>query len=215
MAEPGQKGGSVRLVAFRARLWEAVASCGQSPDARPSARWRPQRPSSLMLGLCPAPRRCILPRPGLPSRIPPTHRRSPHLGLWGSVGCRREAAELPQPDSSFGSGLARGAAWANLRPGGCSRQLQEPGTPSRYRRGGAGTVAYPSWKCSSRENPRLLGRVVRCPCLRGETPLSSSLAQTQTPFVVALYGLLTPGFLVILRGNGRSSRTVSCSAASV
>ncbi|XP_006075981.3 uncharacterized protein LOC102412032 [Bubalus bubalis] len=128
MAEPGQKRGSVRLVAFRARLWEAVASGGQSPDARPSARWRPQRPSLLLLGLCPAPRR-ILPRPGLPSRIPPTLRRSPRLGLWGSVGCRREAPELPKPDSSLGSGLARGAAWANLRSGGCSRQLQKLGTP--------------------------------------------------------------------------------------
>lgn len=145
MAEPGQKRGSVRLVAFRARLWEAVASGGQSPDARPSARWRPQRPSLLLLGLCPAPRR-ILPRPGLPSRIPPTLRRSPRLGLWGSVGCRREAPELPQPDSSLGSGLARGAAWANLRSGGCSRQLQKLGTPSRYRRGGAGTVAIPLWE---------------------------------------------------------------------
>ena len=180
MAESGQKGGSVRLVAFRARLWEAVASGGQSPDTRPTACWRPQRPSPLLLGLCPAPRRRILPRPGLPSRIPPTLRRSPRLGLWGSVGCRREAPELPQPDSSLGldspevlPGPTSGRVAAHAS---CKSQAPQVGT----RGAGQGLSLYPSGKCSSRENPRILGRVVLCACLRGESSLSSSLAQTQT-----------------------------------
>ena len=105
MTGSSQWGRSARPVSFRGTVGWLVAAGGQSRGARPSARRRPQRPGSRLLGLCPIPRRRTFPKPGPPSRIPPNLRRSPHPGLGGSAGRRREAPELPRPDSNFGSGL--------------------------------------------------------------------------------------------------------------
>lgn len=105
MAGSSQSGRSARPVSFRGTVGWLVAAGGQSRGARPSARRRPQRPGSRLLGLCPIPRRRILPKLGPPSRILPSLRRSPHPGLGSSAGRRREAPELPRPNSNFGSGL--------------------------------------------------------------------------------------------------------------
>lgn len=117
--------------------------------------------------------------------FPPASRRpsAAHLteasGVpWAAGGRLRNchsltaASGLDSPEVLPGPTSGQAAAHAS-----CRSQAPQVGTGGA----GQGLSLYPSGKCSSRENPRMLGRVVRCPCLRGEAPLSSSLAQTQTP----------------------------------
>lgn len=119
-----------------------------------SARQRPQRPRLRLLGLYPAPRRCILPRPGSPYRNPPTLRRSPCPDLGDSGRLQN----CPCWTAALGRDPSPGVARADLTPGSHSRQRQTPGTPRSSGRGGCGRPLGPLGKVVHARTPKNSGK---------------------------------------------------------
>ena len=143
-----------------------TAGAGQAgtsgvPDLGP--RPRPQRPRSRLSGLCPVPRRRILPRPR--SSLRPAFCRPSVAHLAQASGFRglrlpgrapqADAPALPRRTAAWGRDSFPGDAWADFKS--LSRPLRQQTTRVPRRSGEAGREAgedgrNASGECSPREN---------------------------------------------------------------
>ena len=111
------------------RRWCQEDRAGGAP---PTACRHPRRTGSRLLGLCPAPRRSILPRPGPPSCIPPTLHRSPRPGLRGFRGQQvlcsgtDTARQLLQVGTCLRCCLGRPHAGRPFTPAAKPTQVRDP-----------------------------------------------------------------------------------------
>ena len=193
MAEPDEWGGSARLAAFRAHLWEAVAP-------RKQRRWCPAHgpPAPTKNPLSP-----LGPLPRAPTQHLPEARSSllhpadpPPLTSPRPPGVPRAASGMLR--NCHGQTATSGRDLSEVLPGSTSRREAFHASGKTHAGPGpSGAIAIPSGKCSPHQYPRILGSVVLPNCLPGEAGLSLSHAQTFSELVLVLPGPLGRGFLVL------------------